>query len=192
MTTVGVLVAAIGAAAALGWIRRRWVVAVVDGQSMTPTFGPNDRVMVWRTRQTLRPGQVIVLERPHWRGGWRTGPLVVGARDRSWLIKRVSAVEGQPMPGEEGSCHSDRSSLRLIATMDPPPMCSDDGVVVGGDLSADYVANLEAVRFTIQSDPLSSPFYRRPTGMDSHPRVVVPEDDPCAALIIEWINRGAR
>ncbi len=92
--------------------------------------------------------------------------------------------------GEEGSCHSDRSALRLVATMDPPPMC-EDGVVVGGDLSADYVANFEAVRFTVQSDPLSSPFYRRPTGLDSHPRVVYEEDDDCADLVVEWITRGA-
>lgn len=93
--------------------------------------------------------------------------------------------------GESGSCHADRSALRLVATTDPPPMC-EDGVIVGGSLSADYVANFEAVRFTVQSDPLSSPFYRRPTGMDSHPRVIFPPDgDPCADLIIDWITRGA-
>jgi hypothetical protein len=92
--------------------------------------------------------------------------------------------------GEGGMCHSDRSALRLVETMDAPPMC-EDGVVVGGDLSADYVANFEAVRFTVQSDPLSSPFYRRPTGLDSHPRVIFAEDSAEADLIVEWINRGA-
>lgn len=94
------------------------------------------------------------------------------------------------MAGEAGSCHSDRSALRLVDTMDPPPTC-EDGVVVGGSLSADYVANFEAVRFTVQSDPLSSPFYRRPTGMDSHPRVIFTEDDPAADLIVQWITQGA-
>lgn len=93
-------------------------------------------------------------------------------------------------PGEGGMCHTERSALRLVDTSDPPPMC-EDGAVVGGDLSADYIANFEAVRFTVQSDPLSSPFYRRPTGMDSHPRQIFAEDDPCADLIVEWINRGA-
>lgn len=93
--------------------------------------------------------------------------------------------------GEEGGCHADRSSLRLVATTDPPPICTPEGVIEGGDLSADYIANFEAVRFTVQSDPLSSPFYRRPTGMDSHPRIIFTEDDPCAALIVDWIQRGA-
>lgn len=92
--------------------------------------------------------------------------------------------------GEGGTCHADRSALRLMETMDPPPMC-EDGVVTGGSLSADYIANFEAVRFTVQADPLSSPFYRRPTGLDSHPRVVFPEGDECALMIQEWIERGA-
>lgn len=92
--------------------------------------------------------------------------------------------------GEAGQCHADRSALRLVPTMDGPPEC-EDGVVTGGDLSADYIANFEAVRFTVQSDPLSSPFYRRPTGLDSHPRQIFPEDDECADMIVEWINRGA-
>lgn len=92
--------------------------------------------------------------------------------------------------GEGGMCHADRSALRLIDTMAPPPAC-EDGRVVGGDLSADYVINFERVQFTVQSDPLSSPFYRRPVGLDSHPRTIFPETDECAQLIRDWINRGA-
>lgn len=93
--------------------------------------------------------------------------------------------------GEGGMCHLDRSALRLVDTMDLPPDCDDDGAVVGGSVSADYVANYEAVQFTVQSGPLSSPFYRRPTGLDSHPGANFPETDDCAILIAEWINRGA-
>lgn len=92
--------------------------------------------------------------------------------------------------GEEGSCHSERSALRLVPTMDPPPECVN-GVVVGGSISADSIANLEAVRFTVQSDALSSPFYRRPLGLDSHPRAIFGPDDPEAQLIMDWIHRGA-
>ena len=92
--------------------------------------------------------------------------------------------------GEAGSCHADRSALRLVPTMDPPPTC-EDGVITGGSVSADSIANFEAVRFTVQSDPLSSPFYRRPTGMDSHPRVIFDTDAAEATLIVDWINRGA-
>lgn len=94
------------------------------------------------------------------------------------------------MGGEAGTCHADRSALRLVDTMDPPPACTD-GAVTGGTVSPDYVMNLDAVRFTVQSDPLSSPFYRRPTGLDSHPRVIFAEDDPAAQLIVDWIERGA-
>ena len=83
-----------------------------------------------------------------------------------------------------------RSALRLVATMDPPPECAD-GVITGGTVSTDSIANLEAVRFEVQSDALSSPFYRRPTGLDSHPRVIFPENDPAAQLIVEWISRGS-
>ena len=92
--------------------------------------------------------------------------------------------------GEGGMCHADRSSLRLVDTMDGPPECDETGAIVGGSLSADYIANYEAVRFTVQSDPLSSPFYRSPTGLDSHPRTIFAASDPCAELIFEWINRG--
>src|SRR5690606_18825489 len=94
------------------------------------------------------------------------------------------------LAGEEGSCHSARSALRLVTTMDPPPVC-EGGVIVGGSVSADSIANFEAVRFTVQSDALSSPFYRRPTGMDSHPRAIFDTDSAEAALIIDWIDRGA-
>jgi hypothetical protein len=95
--------------------------------------------------------------------------------------------------GEMGSCHADRSALRLtvLGPMDPRPNCTEDGVISGGDVSAGSIENLEAVRFTVQSDALSSPFYRRPTGLDSHPRVIFGEDDPAAALIVEWISRGS-
>jgi hypothetical protein len=90
--------------------------------------------------------------------------------------------------GEEGSCHADRSALRLqdVPTM---PMC-EDGVVVGGEIPAESLANYQAVRFTVQSDVLSSPLYRRPTGMDSHPRMIFDTNDDCALLITEWIQRG--
>lgn len=104
------------------------------------------------------------------------------------ILQAKSCAGG--IAGEMGSCHTARSALRLIDTSDPPPTC-EDGVVVGGDVSPDYLSNYEAVRFTVQSDPLSSPFYRRPTGLDSHPRVIFDESDPCAQMIVDWIDRGA-
>ena len=91
--------------------------------------------------------------------------------------------------GEAGMCHTSRSSMRLADTTGvPPPVCEADVVV--GVVPPEYMQNFTAVQFTVQSDPLSSPFYRRPTGLDSHPRVIFPEGDPSADLISQWISRG--
>ncbi len=92
--------------------------------------------------------------------------------------------------GDGNSCHANRSALRLNSGAETvaPPAC-EDGVVVG-TVPAEYEANLEAIRFTVQSDPLSSPVYRRPIGLDSHPRVIFDEASPEADLIVEWILMG--
>jgi len=92
--------------------------------------------------------------------------------------------------GEAGSCHSARSALRLevAAETDAPPAC--DGDILIGTEPASYRENFQAVQFTVQTDPLSSPFYRRPVGLDSHPRVMFAEGTPEAELIIEWIGGG--
>ena len=88
--------------------------------------------------------------------------------------------------GEQGSCHDTRSALRLMAT-DAPAPCDADGNVVDAIPDA-YSRNLEAVRFSVQSDPLTSPLYLRPLGRASHPRVVIDEGDPEADLLVRWIS----
>jgi hypothetical protein len=106
-------------------------------------------------------------------------------------LERHSCAGG--LAGEEGQCHTSRSSLRLIDTVAErvaAPACDGDELL--GAPPPEYVQNLTAVRFTVQTDPLSSPFYRRPLGMDSHPRTIFGPDDACAALIRDWIARGAR
>ncbi|MCA9582870.1 MAG: hypothetical protein KC416_13820 [Myxococcales bacterium] len=92
--------------------------------------------------------------------------------------------------GEGGSCHSARSSLRLSVDgeTDAPPPCDDSRVT--GDVPSSYRDNLEAVRFTVGTDALSSPLYRRAVGLDSHPRVIFAEDSAEAQLVAEWITRG--
>ncbi len=92
--------------------------------------------------------------------------------------------------GEQGQCHDSRSALRLIATKDAAP-CDKMGALVGMP-SADYVANLDAVRFFVQSDPLTSPLYLRPVNQASHPRKIFDDTDPAAKLIVQWISAGAR
>lgn len=93
--------------------------------------------------------------------------------------------------GEAGSCHANRSSLRLSAQaeVDPAPTC--DGNTPVGTVPDSYLDNLEAIRFTVNSDPLSSPLYRRPTGLSAHPRSIFSESSTEAMLIAEWIAAGA-
>jgi hypothetical protein len=87
--------------------------------------------------------------------------------------------------GEGGSCHDSRSALRLLDT-DAPPPCDADGFVVDSVPDA-YAQNLEAVRFSVQSDALTSPLYLRPINRASHPREIFDSNDPAADLILEWI-----
>jgi len=92
--------------------------------------------------------------------------------------------------GEGGSCHSSRSALRLdpLGETVLPPEC--DGNTPTGPIPESYRRNLDAVRFTVQSDPLSSPFYRRPVQLDAHARKIFDEDSPEAMLIFEWLTTG--
>ena len=100
------------------------------------------------------------------------------------VLTKHSCATGEA--GEEGSCHNANSALRLLAT-DAPPPCDGDGVLVDSPPEA-YESNLEAIRFSVQSDPLTSPLYLRPLNRASHPRVIFDADDPAAELIVEWIS----
>jgi signal peptidase I len=64
-------------------LRARLVAVTVRGTSMEPTYRDGDRVLV-RRASAFTPGQVVVVERPG------TG--------RAWMIKRVVAVPGDPVP----------------------------------------------------------------------------------------------
>jgi len=92
--------------------------------------------------------------------------------------------------GEQGMCHDSRSALRLRVNTDPPP-CDASGHVTGR-VPDSYRADLEAVQYFVQSDPLTSPLYLRPTNQTSHPRRIFDESDAAAKLITEWISAGAR
>ncbi|MEM9191005.1 MAG: hypothetical protein AAGF12_17600 [Myxococcota bacterium] len=95
-------------------------------------------------------------------------------------------------PGEDGSCHSARSALRLsvAAETDPPPTCQGDRAV--GPVPASYIANFAAIQFTVQADPLSSALFRRPINLDSHPRQIYAVDSVESTLVRDWITAGAR
>jgi signal peptidase I len=85
---LALLVLAVGAR----WMVRRLVAVTVTGDSMAPTFANGDRVLVARTSpRRLRVGDVVV--------AWLPGmPSATSERDRPWLVKRVAALPGDPVP----------------------------------------------------------------------------------------------
>jgi signal peptidase I len=96
-TALGGVIAAAAAAVVLRWARRTFVVVKVSGFSMAPTFAPGDRVLVRRCHpQAVRTGRVVVVVQPDRQLGWvdAVGPL----GERTWNIKRVVAVAGEPVP----------------------------------------------------------------------------------------------
>ncbi|MEV0145236.1 MULTISPECIES: S26 family signal peptidase [unclassified Nonomuraea] len=94
MSAAVALVAVLGLAVALAvvvGVRRRYLVVTVHGESMLPTYQPGERVLVRRARAgSLRTGQVVVLSElvPAGRAGLRP----------RWIIKRVAALPGDPIP----------------------------------------------------------------------------------------------
>jgi nickel-type superoxide dismutase maturation protease len=82
-TLVGVVIAL---SAIFGMLRRRYVVATVDGLSMMPTLMPGDRLLVRRVAiRQVRRGQIVVVLDPAW--------------PSAWVVKRVAAVHGDPPSG---------------------------------------------------------------------------------------------
>ena len=79
---------------------RRLVMVTVRGHSMEPTFREGDRVLVRRDRAP-EPGQVVVIGQPRHRRS--TEPLTQDGEASEatagfWIIKRVVAVPGDPVP----------------------------------------------------------------------------------------------
>jgi signal peptidase I len=86
-------------AAVLGGLRWRYSVVTVRGPSMEPDFADGDRLLACRRGlRRLRRGQLVIFTEPgldrHRRPAWLTG---AAARDR-WVIKRVAAIPGDPVP----------------------------------------------------------------------------------------------
>lgn len=101
------------------------------------------------------------------------------------VITKNSCARGQS--GDGDGCHAERSALRLIEV--PSEARCQDGRVIGAP-PAEAVVNLERVQSSVGLDADSSPFYRRPLGLDSHPRVIFDARSPEAALIRQWLSGG--
>jgi signal peptidase I len=91
--------ALLAAGLAVGLLRSKIAVVVVEGPSMQPTLAAGDRILVRRARiSKLQRGQVAVIEKPGADGRWATEAARRPARGREWIIKRIAALPGDPRP----------------------------------------------------------------------------------------------
>ncbi|MET0341747.1 MAG: hypothetical protein ABW252_12150 [Polyangiales bacterium] len=90
--------------------------------------------------------------------------------------------------GDGGGCHLARSALRLVE-VPAAPACRA-GVLVDVPPPESQV-NLARVAASIGLDAAGSPLYRRPLGLDSHPRAIFATSAPEAMLLRSWLDRGA-
>ncbi|GAA3392751.1 S26 family signal peptidase [Cryptosporangium minutisporangium] len=118
MNIVAALVPITGVLAAAAWVRRNLVMVRVTGFSMEPTYRCGDRVLVRRCRASaVRAGQVIVILPGKPLGG--LPPI----DDPFWVIKRVAAAPGDPVP---------RTRVSALSAV-PEDVVPDDCLVVLGD-----------------------------------------------------------
>lgn len=91
-TTVGLTLVAI--------IRSRVTLVLVDGLSMQPALRDRSRVLVLRSGAWLLRRRMIVLARhPNLDAGLIGHPDACGHLYTPFVIKRIAAVEGDPVPG---------------------------------------------------------------------------------------------
>jgi len=147
---------------------RRWLVVVtVHGQSMEPAYRDGDRLVARRT-QRARRGDVVVL------APWGSlAPLSPWAGNTTppgrWLIKRVVAMTGDPVP----DCIT--AALPGLAGVRIPPGCF---MVLGDNLAHSHDSRHEGA---IRADRVRAvPFWRlsrsRPAGGAQPSRRCAPID----------------
>jgi signal peptidase I len=99
-------------------LRTRFLVVSVSGESMRPTHRPGDRLLVVRVGgEAVRRGQVAVFAEV---------PVEAPSGPPTWLVKRVVAVAGDPVPRDRVP------ALRSVAEAVVPP----GRLVVLGDNAA--------------------------------------------------------
>ncbi|HEX6870848.1 MAG TPA: S26 family signal peptidase [Micromonosporaceae bacterium] len=105
-------------------LRLRFVAVQVEGVSMEPTFHGGQWVLVRRTSVSrLRRGQVVVVAlRPE-----SEPPIEVG--DPPWMIKRVAALPGDPVP---------RVEVPALTHVPEPTVPADRLVLLGDNPAASH------------------------------------------------------
>jgi len=102
--------------------RRRWTIVRVRGMSMMPTYADGDRLLVRLGRRGWVRDDVVVFHPP----GRRRHSRRPG--DPEWLMKRVVAVAGQPIPADV------RAAVAAVRADVVPAGC----LVVRGDNPQSY------------------------------------------------------
>ncbi|WP_420915208.1 S26 family signal peptidase [Micromonospora aurantiaca] len=98
-TIAAIALAALAFLTWLWWLRRRLVIVTVRGASMEPTLINGDRIVARRVRTSaLKVGQIVVVEQPVRRGRWEWLQAKGGLTSRDWMIKRIAALPGDPVP----------------------------------------------------------------------------------------------
>jgi signal peptidase I len=109
-------------------LRRTIAVVTVTGQSMEPTLAAGDRVLVRRVGlRSVRTGQIVVIEAPGRSGTW-VGAPPGSDLGRDWMIKRVAAIPGDPVPAglpAEAAAAARVPDGHLIVFGDNPAMSMD-------------------------------------------------------------------
>lgn len=93
-------------------IGRRLVAVTVQGRSMEPAYHHGDRVLV-RRGVPLRTGQVAVVDMDRTSTPLPSGAGVLAIAGRRWMIKRVTAVEGDLVPREAAPALADVPEERV-------------------------------------------------------------------------------
>ncbi|GAA2766534.1 S26 family signal peptidase [Streptomyces paradoxus] len=142
----------------------RLVAVTVRGASMEPAYRDGDRVLVLRRRKALTAGQVVVVERPDGVMRWASPPLPPGSggttfRTRQWMIKRVAAAPGDPVPADVLPTWARGTQLRV------PP----DSLVLLGD-NADFSIDSRTVGYFPVARVLGPVLHHRPARQPGPPR----------------------
>jgi signal peptidase I len=88
---------AAGIGLAAGATRWRYSVVTVHGPSMEPELADGDRLLACRCGiRRLRTGQLVIFREPGLRR--RRPAWLTGAGRDLWVVKRVAAIPGDPVP----------------------------------------------------------------------------------------------
>ncbi|GAA0581591.1 S26 family signal peptidase [Actinomadura livida] len=115
-------------AALIAWLHRHLLVIDVSGPSMEPTLYGGDRVLVRRrTLRHVRAGDIVVARSAgHLQSSPSPGTTARASRHpagHAWMIKRVAAVPGDPVP----------ASLAATLSTTPGTPVPDGRMLVLGD-----------------------------------------------------------